>query len=42
MEKNKMIKEWELKDHTNKDDIYRSLIQYRLTQMEFLNENTAE
>lgn len=35
MIKNGMIKEGELKDHTRKGGIYRSLIQYRLTKGEF-------
>jgi RimJ/RimL family protein N-acetyltransferase len=39
MIKNGMIKEGELKDHTKKGDSYRSLIQYRLTQIEFKNIN---
>ena len=37
MIKNGMIKEAELKDHTKKGEIYRSLIQYRLTLEEFKN-----
>lgn len=41
MIKNKMIKEGELKDHTKKGDIYRSLIQYRLTKEEYKN-NTEQ
>lgn len=39
MIKNGMIKEGELKDHTKKENIYRSLIQYRLTKEEFENNN---
>ncbi len=35
MIKNGMIKEAELKDHTKKGDLYKSLIQYRLTRAEF-------
>ncbi len=35
MIKNGMIKEGELKDHTKKGDLFRSLIQYRLTKQEF-------
>lgn len=35
MIKNKMIKEGELKDHNKKGDIYRSLLQYRLTKSEY-------
>ncbi len=35
MIKNRMIKEGELKDHVRKDDVYNSLIQYRLTRSEF-------
>jgi len=35
MIKNGMIKEGELKDHTKKGDLFRSLFQYRLTQKEY-------
>lgn len=35
MIKNGMIKEGELKDHTKKGDVFRSLMQYRLTKLEF-------
>lgn len=35
MIKNAMIKEGELKDHIKKENIYRSLVQYRLTRAEF-------
>jgi len=35
MIKNKMIKEAELKDHYRIDDVYRSVIQYRLTKKEY-------
>ena len=35
MIKNGMIKEGEFKDHVRKDDVYKSLIQYRLTLSEF-------
>lgn len=35
MMKNGMIKEGELKDHTKKGELLRSLIQYRLTKQEF-------
>ena len=39
MIKNGMIKEGELKDHTKKGDSFRSLIQYRLTKIEFEKKN---
>ncbi len=39
MIKNGMIKEGELKDHTKKGGLFRSLIQYRMTQKEFENKN---
>ena len=39
MIKNGMIKEGELKDHTKKGDLLKSLIQYRLTNKEFENKN---
>ena len=35
MEKNGMIKEGELKEHTKKGEFYKSLIQLRLTQSEY-------
>ena len=35
MSKNGMVKEGELKDHTKKGDVFRSLVQYRLTKEEF-------
>lgn len=35
MEKNDMIKEAELKDHDMKDGVYKTLIQYRLTKVEY-------
>ncbi len=35
MIKNGMIKEGEFRDHVKKDGVYKSLIQYRLTQSEF-------
>jgi len=37
MGKNGMTKEGELKDHTIKDNYFRSLIQYRMTKNEFEN-----
>lgn len=39
MTKNGMLKEGELKDHTKKGNLFKSLIQYRLTQNEFKNIN---
>ncbi len=39
MIKNGMIKEGELKDHTKKGGLYQSLIQYRLTKIEFENDD---
>jgi len=36
MVKNNMIREGVLKDHTKNGDVYRSLVQYRLTKNEFL------
>ncbi len=41
MIKNGMIKEGELKDHTKKDGVYQSLIQYRLTKAEYEGLNTS-
>ncbi|RNL90322.1 N-acetyltransferase [Sinomicrobium pectinilyticum] len=35
MIKNRMIKEGELKEHTKKNGVYQSLIQFRLTRTEF-------
>lgn len=35
MVKNGMIKEGELKDHTKKGNVYRSIVQYRLTKAEY-------
>lgn len=37
MEKCGMIKEGELKDHTRKDGVYQTVIQYRLTKDEYLS-----
>ena len=37
MIKNGMIKEGEFKDHTKKGDLFKSLIQYRMTRKEFEN-----
>jgi len=37
MAKNGMVKEGELKDHVRKKEEYLNLIQYRITENEFLN-----
>ncbi|MDP2388502.1 MAG: GNAT family protein [Bacteroidota bacterium] len=39
---NKMIKEAELKEHYKIDDVYKSVIQYRLTKQEYEELNTAK
>ena len=44
MIKNGMIKEGELKEHTKREGIYRSIVQYRLTRSEYeeINRNSDE
>ncbi len=37
---NKMIKEGELKEHYRINNVYRSVIQYRLTKQEYEERNT--